>query len=162
MHTVRPALLWAVAWVATFVLVFPVLIGVRAFVTAVPSEALSRSVAIALGSALYLLPFVLLIVFVVGLPICVILTLGWAALAQSGMIPDSLGAARVTAVLAGPVAVVAFLFVRDFEITTFPVDSLVTSAIIWISVSSGLLLPRLLLSDLAFGRFAPTTSADPS
>jgi hypothetical protein len=152
---IRSAAAWAVASVASVTSLLVIYVWLRSALVALADNGVGESLITATLAAAYLMPFVLVVVLIAGVPAALLVTISWGYLARVGLVCDSFTSLVRCSLVLGIMVASAFAFAGDVEIIEHPVDSAVTLISIALATSGGLLLPRLLVRSLAPGRFAP-------
>lgn len=155
MRDARATMVWAFSAIAWGVGLFIglLLTGVGSVALLIGSE---TPVVIAIGTTMYLAPFVVLIAVVVALPVTMLLLGLWVTLARRGMVDDrSRTGLGVTAIITAVHAGFVFLWTSGAIEEPFTRATLLTFVLLVTVVTAALLLPRWTVLGLELGRFRP-------
>lgn len=110
----------------------------------------------AVGTALYLMPFALVITLVLALPVTLMLLGVWVTLAHRGVIDDgSRGGLGVSAAITSLISALVFMWTSGGGDEPFALSTIVTAVAVASVVCAALLLPRCTVLGLEPGRFGP-------
>lgn len=147
------ALVWAISWVTVGLAIFIALIAVRSMTAALLMGSGAERLGHGLFAALFLVPFAFVVWSAIGLPLFIPVALYWRSLCRRRVFADSLANVERVCGTTGLVAASRFPLVQRFDVSQYPVDALVTFAIVLIAVAVGGVLPRVGFTRLAIGRF---------